>query len=129
MEKRYPDMLTEYRAGEPGMPPHFIEALPPFNPRLSKQTIERVVEMRDVQKTSFIEIAKELRMTQAKAKHTYNLFYLKQALTLVKALQDKAESREEKDALWDHYFDGYTTSKKRYDMLINDISHLQAIKP
>lgn len=118
LEKKYKHILTKYRSREPGMPTQFIKSMPPFKPKLSKKTIARVVEMRDVEKASFVAIAKELRMTQAKARHTYEGFYHKQVLELIRALQEKSESNEEKMAIWNYYFRGNNSSKKRYDMLI-----------
>ncbi|WP_313559925.1 hypothetical protein [Ruminiclostridium cellobioparum] len=117
LEKKYKDILTEYRDGEPGMTTQFVKSMPPFKPNLSKKTIARVVEIQEVEKASFLAIAKELRMTQAKAKHTYEMFYHKQVLKLIKALEEKAESRKEKNAIWEYYFRGNKTAKKRYDML------------
>ena len=120
LEKKYKDILTEYRDGEPGMPTQFIKGMPPFKPKLSKKMIARVVEMREAEKASFITIGKELRITQAKAKRTYEMFYHEQVLELVKALQDKAESDKEKRAIWEYCFRGYRTAKKRYDMLTKE---------
>ena len=120
LEKRYKDILMEYRDGEPGMPTQFIKDMPPFKPKLSKKTVARVIEMREVEKASFVTIAKELRMTQAKARHTYEMFYHKQVIALIKALQEKAESKEEKAAIWNYYFGRYHSSKKRYDMLTKE---------
>lgn len=117
LEKKYKDILTDYRNGEPGMPAWFVRSIPPFRLELSKKTIARVIEMREVEKVSFVKIAKELRMTQAKAKRTYEMFYHKQVLELIKALQEEADSYEEKSAIWDYYFRGNKSSKKRYDML------------
>lgn len=118
LEKKYTDILTTYRDGEPGMPPSFIKSMPPFKPKLSKKTIARVIEMREVQKKSFIAIAKELRMTQAKARHTYEAFYHKKVLELIIDLQEKAETDEEKRAIWEYCYRGYKSAKTRYDMLI-----------
>ncbi len=84
---------------------------------MSKKTIARVVEIQEVENASFLAIAKELRMAQAKAKHTYEMFYHKQVLKLIKALEEKAESRKEKNTIWEYYFRGNKTAKKRYDML------------
>ena len=120
MEKKYNAVLSEYRGGEPGMPVQFKKGIPPFRRKLSKKIIARVVEMRDAYGASFVTIAKQLRMTQAKAKHTYNMFYHGQVLELIKALQGKAESDEEKEAIWDYYFKEYNTAKKRYDALTKD---------
>lgn len=120
LEKRYKDILMEYRDGEPGMPTQFIKNMPPFKPKLSKKTVARVIELREAEKASFVTIAKELRMTQAKARHTYEMFYHKQVIALIKALQEKAESKEEKAAIWNYYFGRYHSSKKRYDMLTKE---------
>ena len=120
MEKKYKAILDEYRNGEPGMPRQFLKSMPPFKLKLSKKTIARVIEMREAQKASFVTIAKELRITQAKAKRTYETFYHKQVLELIKDLQERTESREEKQAIWDYYFRGNRSSKKRYDMLMNN---------
>ena len=120
LEKKYKDILTEYRGGEPGLPTQFINNLPPFKLKLSKKTIARVIEMRDIQKASFVTIAKELQMTQEKARATYDSFYHKQVLELIKALQEKAVSKEEKDAIWNYYFTEIKSPKKRYDLLTKD---------
>lgn len=117
LEEKYKDILTEYRNGEPGMPSQFVKGMPPFKAKLSENMIARVVEMRETEKASFITIGKELHITPAKAKRTYEMFYHTQVLKLVKALQDKAENVEEKQAIWEHYFRGYHSAKKRYDML------------
>ncbi|RGX54681.1 hypothetical protein DWV16_12900 [Anaerotruncus sp. AF02-27] len=117
LEKKYRDILIEYRGREPGMPQEFIKGMPPFKPRLREEVVARVIEMREVEKASFVAIARELRMTQAKARHTYDMFYHRQVLELIKALQDQAKSKEEKDAIWEQYFRGNRTPKMRYDML------------
>ncbi len=118
LEKKYKDILIEYRDGEPGMPAQFIQNMPPFKRKLSKKTVARVIELREVEKASFAAIAKELRMTQAKAKHTYEMFYHKKVLALINVLLKKAGSKEEKTAIWDFYFRKYRSAKKRYDMLM-----------
>ena len=117
LEKKYKDILIAYRAGEPGMPVQFVKRMPPFKRRLSKQTASRVIEMREDEKASFVAIAKELRMTQAKAKRTYEMFYHKQVLELVEGLQEKAESSEEKIAIWDKWFGERKSYKELYDLL------------
>lgn len=98
------------------MPPRFIKNMPPFRRKLSKETIARVVELREVEKASFITIAKELRMTRAKARHTYDMFYHEKVLALFHDLLEKAESREEKETIR-NYFRGNYSAKKRYEML------------
>lgn len=118
LEKKYKNILNEYRTGEPGMPIQFIKSMPPFKPKLSKKTVARVIEMREVEKASYIAIGKELRMTKEKVKHTYEWFYHVRVLELIKVLQEKSGNYYEKEAIWDYYFRGYRTSKKRYDELL-----------
>ena len=117
LEKMYPDILREYRAGEPGLPAAFLEALPPFRARLSQKTIARVVAMREEDKASFAAIGKALRMTPAKASHTYEWFYHDKVLALLKGMQEETADPGEKTAILNWYFDTYRTSKKRYDAL------------
>lgn len=117
-EEKYSDVLTEYRGGEPGMPTRFLTDMPPFKPQLSPDTIARVIEMRESEKASFVAIAKELGVTQAKAKHTYYLFYHQKILTRFQELQANATSSEEKRALWENCFQGNMSSKRRYDLLM-----------
>lgn len=112
LEKKYSDIVTEYRAGEPGMPAQFVRHMPPFKPKLSKETVSRIIEMRVVEKASFVSIAKALRITQSKARHTYETLYHKRVLALLKALEQKVESQEEKDAIWAYYFKGNKSAKK-----------------
>lgn len=118
LEKKYDDILTVYRDGEPGIPMQFINSIPPFRPKLNSKTIDCVINMREIQKASFITIAKELQITQAKAKDIYEMFYHKQVLEIIKFLQNKTESKEEKDAIWNFCMRNNKSAKKRYDMLI-----------
>lgn len=118
MEKKYKEILTEYRKGEPGMPEAFIQALPPFKQKLSQKEVERVIEMREKEKASFKQIGKALRITQAKAKDTYDLYYHTQILQMVEALQEQAESNKEKMEIEHLCFHNNYSSKKRYDMLL-----------
>ncbi len=77
----------------------FIRGLPPYKPKLSEETIARVVALRKEEKASYSAIAKTLRMTPEKAKRTYDWFYHKQVPGLIAALEEKAGSREEKEAI------------------------------
>lgn len=129
LEKKYKVILKEYRNGEPGMPTAFIRTMSPFKPKLSEETVARVVQLREVQKATFKAIAKELHLTQAKAKDTYDKFYHKKSLALVHALQEKAASEEEKNAIWAYYFRGCHSPKKRYDILTQDESIIDAAQP
>ena len=117
LEKKYPDILLEYRCGEPGMPAQFLKSMPPFRAYLRKNTIIRIVEMREMDRASFSEIAQKLHMTPAKAKHTYDWFYHKQVLAIFQETSKKLETQEEKTALWEYCFEKYNTPKKRYEAL------------
>ena len=117
LEKMYGDILAENRGGQPGMPEAFIRSMPPFRPRLSKKTIARVVDIREAQGLSFAAIAKALRLTQAKAKRTYTLYYHHQTLAIVEALQAEAQTQAEKSAIWLRCFERKMTAKARYELL------------
>ena len=119
LEKKYKDILEEYRNGEPGSAESFINNLPPLK-RLGKKTISRIVEMRDAEKLTFIAIAKKLRITPEKARRTYDMFFHRQVLDYVEALQEKAESDEEKRAILYHYFRNDLSAKKRYELMISE---------
>ena len=118
MEKKYKEILTEYRGGEPGMPAEFIRNFPPFKAKLNKKEISRIIEMRDDEKLSFITIGKELKITQEKAKHAYNVFYHEKVLNLIEKLQRKEKSEKEKRDIGMYYFREFNTPKKRYDALM-----------
>ena len=88
-------------------------------------TMDNIEELKAVssnmrEKSSFITIGKELRLTPAKAKRTYEMYYHKQVLELVKALLDKVEGDKEKKAVWEYCFRGHRSAKKRYDMLTKE---------
>lgn len=117
LEKRYQKILEEYREGEPGMHPQFMKNMPPFRVKWRRGTIERVIQMREVEKASFPTIARALQMTREKARHTYEWFYHTKVLELIKAKEKEAKSAEEKQALWQFCFKGYQNSKDRYDAL------------
>ena len=117
LEKKYKEILSDYRNGEPGMPTQFIKNMPPLRRKLTKDEVKRVVEMREKEKASFSKIAQEFRITQARAKHTYDWYYHVQVLDLIKDLLNKAENHEEKMNIWRSYFGNNFSSKRRYDML------------
>lgn len=121
LEKKYKDILTEYRNGEPGMPVEFVKRLPCFRERLTKKEVDRMIEMREIKKATFIEIAKEMRVTPEKARQTYDTFYHKKALKLIEALQAQVKNKEKYD-ICKQFFRGNTTPKKRYDMLLKAIT-------
>lgn len=120
LEKKYKDILDEYRAGEPGMAEQFLESLPPFRRKLRKKTISRIVEMRETEKATFIAIAEKLRITPEKAKHAYDMFYHQQVLDYVETLEKEAKSGDEKLAIWRRYFGPYRSAKNRYEMMLEE---------
>lgn len=118
LEKTYRDILDAYRAGEPGMPRHFLEALPPLRQGLTQEEISRVVEMREVEKAPYAVIGKELSITPEMARHTYSYFYHEQILAYVHTLQKAAKNPVERAAIWHRYFEGNLSSKRRYDRIL-----------
>ena len=121
LELEYEAILTEYRQGEPGMPQAFLQALPRFRPGLSKKETSRIVKMRDGG-MSFKAIAQELQLTQAKTRHTYESFYHRKVVAMIKYLQKDAQNEKERMEIWDQYFHRTQSSKKRYDILAEVIA-------
>ena len=121
LEVMYKSILTKYRNGEAGMPAQFVKNMPLYKPLFGEAMTIRVLQLRDIKKASFIAIAEELYITQAKARDLYEKFYHKQVLELIEDLQAKAESKEEEKAIWNHCFEGkYKTAKSRYDELTKE---------
>ncbi len=118
LEKKYKASLAEYRAGEPGMPQQFIKSMPPFKPDFGEKLIKRVIEMREVEKKSYVEIGKELRITRSKAHDEYEMFYHKKVMAYIDTLQAQTNSLSEKDFFLDHYFRSNVTSKNRYELIL-----------
>lgn len=122
-EKEYKDVLSKYRAGEPGLPDSFLATLPPFKEKWSKYIVSRVVKMRE-EKLSFLAIGIKLKMTQEKARDIYEWFYHKQWL----AARDKVretyfDGKDDLDNLRD-YYKKYRTAKKRLAAIMSDYPDL-----
>ncbi|MCI8537800.1 MAG: hypothetical protein HFF18_03940 [Oscillospiraceae bacterium] len=126
LERKYADILAEYRAGEPGLPDAFLRNPPPLKQSLDEQTVSRIVELRERRKASFPVIAKELEITPERARHVYDHFYHQKLLSWVYELQEAAETPEERRAIWQRYMDQRQSAKKRYETLINETNNHQA---
>ena len=102
LEKKYLDLLNGYRAGEPGMPPSFLNQMPPLILTLSEETVGRIIRMHDDEKVSFQTIGTELHITAARAEYAYRLCYRQ---TLEELYRQICELRKEvipenKYSLW-----------------------------
>lgn len=115
LEVLYPEILAEYRAGEPGMPPSFLQRMPPLQPAFGPEQVARVVNLREAEKATFASIAETMQITPEKARHTYDWYYHVQTVEMVKALQAQANSPQEEMEIWEHWF--RYAPKKRYDLL------------
>lgn len=117
LEKEYRDILTEYRAGEPGMPEKFVENMPPLRGELTEVEVMRIVQMREEQRFSYIDIGIEFNITKEKAKHTYDRYYHTKSLELISVLEKAANSNIEKMEIRNYFFGNSFSAKKRYEML------------
>jgi len=118
-EKEYGDILTEYRAGEPGMPEQFIATLPPFIEALSAKTIDRLIQMREVEKKTYPAIGKDLLLTEARAKREYELYYHRKVMAMFDVVKEKTG-----EDVSHYYLDLRYGAKKRYDTILRDYSEL-----
>ena len=118
LEKRYKEILDAYRGNEPAMPAHLIKSLPPLKSELDEKTVERVVEMRESENASFVKIAKELRITCEKARHTYEWYYHKKVLALIEELKQEGASPAHIEKIEKFILYNRLSAKKRYELLI-----------
>ncbi len=116
-EKEYGDILTEYRAGEPGAPESVMQTLPPFHFQFSQDITLCVVELRETYKKQYADIARELNITRAKAKSIYDAYYCTLLTELVGSLQSRAKTPEERKEICSYVYGGNTSCKVRYEML------------
>ena len=91
LEKTYPDLLQEYRAGEPGTPRDVLEGLPPCPIHLGDKEISRIVTMREKEGASFQDIGRALQITPEKAQHTYERVYHNHVVSYVEQLQTQPQ--------------------------------------
>lgn len=128
LENKYSDILSAYRFNEPRMPKEFIESIPPFRPRLTSDTFNRLIEMRDNEHASYTAIANELNITPQKARYTYEAYYHHRTLKILKSLEGTFNDRQSKIALWDYCFNNNFSDKKRYEMMLQKQIQLKTDK-
>lgn len=119
LEKKYKEILDEYRNGEPGMPKEFIKSIPPLRGELSRKTINRIVEMHEVENATFVDIGKELHITPEKAKHSYGKYYSAKTIDVIAEMESRAKSNEEKMNILRIYSGKHNSPKKLYEMMHN----------
>lgn len=115
LEKKYPDILTDYRGGEPGAPQALLDQLPPLRPSLEEAEVRRIVHLRDGQKYPFSKIGAALGITREKAKDAYDRFYHQQVMDRMRILEAEAKGPAEKEAIRQRYFAGHMSAKKRWE--------------
>lgn len=120
LEKTYPDILEAYRAGEPGMPQSFLDNLPPLVEALSPETVSRIVEMREAEKTAFREIGEALHITPEKARWEYDHFYYQLTEEYVDAKIRAADDPSDKITILHQYFDTSRSGKRGYEKMMRE---------
>lgn len=130
-EKRYSDILTAYREGEPGVPAEYLKNLPPLRKDLSGQMIADLIEMREVRHMTYINIAKKLRLTPQRAKLEYHVFYVRKREEYLDILMDGVKNAGERRALCEYFrryermlFTGALTNKEICERIVKDYPFL-----
>ena len=118
-EKEYADILTEYRSGEPGMPARFIAALPPLITTVPAQTLERLIQMREVEKKPYPAMGRELLLSGTRTKREYEIYYHKKTMTLLHLIEEKTG-----ETVGGDYLKLRCGTKKQYEMLCHDYPEL-----
>lgn len=119
IEKEYKSILEAYRDGEPGMPDDFLAQIPPFKTSWSEETIQKIIEMREIDKKTYIEIGRLLEMTKFKAACLYDWYYHEKFLLIWEQLKMKYGKITGND-IAHFYFEKTRSSKKRYAMICAD---------
>lgn len=117
-DKEYPDILRKYREGEPSMPDNFLRSLPPLRDTFSKRTVSSIIRLREVEKLSYADIGKRLRMTKEKADSLYNHHYHVMFLALSEKIMKDTGYKDIRRKYHSMFRVG--NSKKKYDSLIMD---------
>lgn len=120
-EKTYPDVLAEYRNGEPGMSQEFLQKLPPFHYALPEEIIYIIVDMKDKKGLPFEKIADCFQLTPEKVKYEYHSFYHKMVCETILRMGDARPFRLQ--TLWQHYVGDRNDMKSVYDSLRRDIEN------
>ena len=114
-ENEYRDILTEYRAGEPSMPEQFIATLPPLKEKINASTLNRIVQLREVEKKTYPAIGKELLLTEARARREYEIYYHKKVMRLFDMIKEIAG-----EAAAHYYLDLRCGAKKQLEIMRRD---------
>lgn len=118
-EKRYKNILREYRAGEPGMSPKILNDLPPLKKKWNKQTISLIVKLKEEEKKNYIQIGKQLKMTRFKAQSLYEDFYHKKCFIFFYYMDECQHEN-----VFDRYWDNHWKYKRRFEMIRADYPDL-----
>lgn len=118
MEKKYADILTDYRMGEPGMPEEFLNSVPAPRAKVSKDVIKRIIKLRDEESASFKDIAEELSLSRSQAKNTYDFYYHHKTLEIINKLESNAKDETEIKYIWKYCFNNNLSAKNRYEMML-----------
>ena len=118
LEKEYYNELQRFRLGEPGMPDQFLNELLPIK-KCGEKTTEKVIQMRDVQKKSFVEIGRLLQITRFKARQLYNSYYHGKMIDIANEIK-KAYGEEEREKFLDHYLVNSYSPKRCFEILQQD---------
>lgn len=94
----------------------------PYNTLKQNTRAYEIMLLRDQHESTFTSIAKKLHITPAKARHTYENFYHKQTVALIRDLKEKSKFNERELDIFEYYFTNYKSSKKRYDALMENLN-------
>lgn len=114
-ENKYTEILKEYRAGESGHSVEFLKALLPPIMDVTEDMVRQIVNMRENEKKTFIEIGRVMKMTKEKSRSTYEWFYYKKWL----AAREKVQEIYNSDNC-SNFYNEYGTAKKRFESIIKN---------
>lgn len=115
LEKAYDEELSSFRGGKPPLFLKNIKSLPPYRKltnRQLKNLEKKILEARENQGRTFVDIGKELKITKEKARWIYERYYHEKVIEVA----NKIEQETEED-IWEILYDHSYISHKRWELL------------
>lgn len=115
LEKTYSEPLNTFRGDKPPVFLENVKDLIPYRKLTEKQLLnleKKVVVAREVQRRTFIDIGKELKITGEKARRIYDLYYHKKVLEAIGRIEPNTDTN--------YIFDFSNNSRIRWELLARD---------
>ncbi|MCI9598883.1 MAG: hypothetical protein HFE75_16730 [Firmicutes bacterium] len=122
LEKTYSEELNLFRGGRPPVFLENVKSLPPYRKLTNRQSMnleKKIVQARERQGRTFLDLGKELKITPEKAQHMYRSYYHRKVMEALNRI--KAQTGKD---LSNFIFEYSHYSYKRWELIVRDYSDL-----